>query len=185
MSLPPIIAFTGLAQSGKTLAASFFTNAERISLADPLKAMLKVLTSDSDKNVPQLSLCGKTLRYALQTLGTEWGRNMIGENLWVEHARQRIRCLLEDNWVQPSNTNLVTIDDVRFDGEAEMVRNMGGIIIHIRRPGIDKMSHASEQGIDPALVDFWVTAETPEELACELQRIGLLEPTQQTVFADE
>ena len=60
----PIIAFTGLAQSGKTTAANAFISIgfDRMSFADPLKAMVSCLTPCKDKDARPPSLCGKTLR---------------------------------------------------------------------------------------------------------------------------
>ena len=35
------------------------------------------------KEHPCSLLLNKTPRYAMQTLGTEWGRELIGENIWT------------------------------------------------------------------------------------------------------
>lgn len=84
----------------------------------------------------------------MQTLGTEWGRVQINNDLWVMAARKSLeRC--EDN--------LIVFDDVRFENEASMIRELGGLIIHIDRGDLVTDEHASEQGIadhpDDAFVD--------------------------------
>lgn len=146
-----LIAFTGLATSGKTTAAvplvskGFFP----VSFATPIKRMIQVLTLCSEKNERPEALCGKSLREAYQSLGTEWGRKMIHDKIWVEIGRRAItsELLCEDN-------RGVVIDDLRFNNEALCIKDMGGIIIEITRPGLTKMEHASEAGISPELVDI-------------------------------
>ena len=92
-----LIALTGLAGSGKTTAADYLVKAHGfacISFAGPIKSMLRTLglTALEDieevfegegKEKPNRLLCGKSPRFAMQTLGTEWGRDLIGPDLWV------------------------------------------------------------------------------------------------------
>lgn len=151
--IAPLIAFTGLATSGKTSAVSAL-HAHRIAFADPLKEMVRILTASSDKESRPPELCGKSVREALQSLGTDWGRNMIGENIWIEAARKRISAALAKQVA--SSGEVIVIDDCRFDNEAELIKSLGGIIIRIERPGLVKMSHASEAGISDQLVDHTI-----------------------------
>jgi hypothetical protein len=150
----PIIAFTGLAQSGKTTAANAFISIgyDRMSFAEPIKAMVQCLTPRLDKDARPLSLCGKSLREVYQSLGTDWGRNMIGENIWVNAGRSRIETLLGD--VESDIIRGIVIDDIRFDNEAELVRNMGGVVIEITRSSVPQMEHSSEAGISRDLIDY-------------------------------
>jgi hypothetical protein len=150
----PIIAFTGLAQSGKTTAANAFISIgyDRMSFAEPLKAMVRCLTSCVDKDARPHALCGKTLREVYQTLGTDWGRNMVGDNIWIQAGRSRIETLLGD--VESDIIRGIVIDDIRFDNEAELIRSMGGIVIEITRPSTPQMEHASEAGISRDLIDY-------------------------------
>lgn len=42
----------------------------------------------------------------------------------------------------------VVFDDVRFENEAALIREYGGLIVHIHRPGLPTTdAHASEAGI--------------------------------------
>lgn len=65
-----------------------------------------------------------SLRYLLETLGTEWGREMICSDLWARIAEKRYR---------ESEAGLV-IRDVRFPNEVDWLDRLDGILIHIIRP---------------------------------------------------
>ena len=78
------------------------------------------------KETPSHLLCGATPRRAMQTLGTEWGRNMIGPDVWVRLTMHRVDELLA------SGVNVI-IDDVRFDNEAEAIRERDGQLITLSR----------------------------------------------------
>ena len=122
-----------------------------MSFADPIKTMVKCITSCVEKDALPYALCGKSLREVYQSLGTDWGRNMIGENIWVHAGRARIETLLGD--VESDIIRGIVIDDIRFDNEAELVRNMGGIVVEITRSSVPQMEHASEAGISRDLID--------------------------------
>lgn len=162
MKTTKLIAFTGLAQAGKTTAADLFCRVgfEKFSFATPLKQMLRVLTDAVDKDSRPPELCGKTLREALQTLGTDWARNMIGPDIWVQVARSRLAAML----ARPDIRGVVC-DDVRFPNEAELIRELGGVVVLVSRPGLVQMSHASEGGLPAELIDVRLPpADTPAEL---------------------
>lgn len=157
-----IIGLAGPKQSGKTSAALKLEKSGfvRHSFATPLKNMTRSLLMDFGYSFDQVDLylnsckelvlpeIGRTTRLLMQTLGTEWGRVQINNDLWVMAARKSLeRC--EDN--------LIVFDDVRFENEASMIRELGGLIIHIDRGDLVTDEHASEQGIadhpDDAFVD--------------------------------
>lgn len=141
-----IIAFTGLAGAGKSTAAMHLVKHrgfERVRFAGPLKAMMAALgltheqIEGSEKETPCALLDGKTPRWAMQTLGTEWGRNLIAQDLWINAWKAAVARM-------PSNTSIV-VDDCRFPNEAEAVCSAGGICVRIERPGAGTASvHASE-----------------------------------------
>lgn len=151
----PLIAFTGLATCGKTTAALSLSSASspvlRLAFADPLKAMIAVLTQEEDKNARPPELCGKSVREAYQSLGTDWGRNMVGEDIWLVAARKRFVRQLK--LVEEGIISGVVVDDCRFDNEAKLIKELGGVVVRIERPGLVAMKHASETGIDDRLVD--------------------------------
>lgn len=148
----PVIAFVGPIGCGKTTAAKYLVEKYCYTLckfAQPLRGMLWSMglteeQTDGDlKEVPSDLLCGKTPRYAMQTLGVEWGREMIGGSLWVNVWRERIERL-----------ELVVVDDCRFPDEAYAVRSLGGIAVKIYRPGLVSQDHSSESSARLVLGDY-------------------------------
>lgn len=146
-----VIAFTGLAGSGKSTAAAHLVNAHgfaRSRFAGPLKAMLAAFglspaEIDGDrKEFPSDLLCGRTPRWAMQSLGTEWGRELIGGDVWIRAWRASL----------PASN--VVVDDCRFPNEAEAVYAVGGVLIHVERPGAPVVAgaHVSEQHELPAVL---------------------------------
>jgi hypothetical protein len=69
----------------------------------------------------------------MQTLGTEWGRDLIGPDLWVRA------------WKAALPAGDVTVDDCRFPNEVVAVEAEGGIVVRIER-GVAAVaaSHVSE-----------------------------------------
>lgn len=144
--------YSPVPQSGKTFAATVLTHNgfQPLSFAEPLKHMavefmmglgytkdqaLKLAWTDKEKVLPEI---GKTARFILQTLGTEWGRNQIDNDVWITSFRLRAKKF--------SN---VVVDDVRFENEAVAVKEMGGEMWMIRRPSATKnFDHASEGALD-------------------------------------
>ena len=82
MRSPELIGLVGAAHCGKTTVAILLSREHRyvrLRFADTIKDMLRVLgLSDEQldgnlKEVPTDLLYGKTPRWAMQSLGTEWG----------------------------------------------------------------------------------------------------------------
>lgn len=145
-----IIGITGLKQSGKdTAAAILVTNGWKlVKFADGLKEMMKALyrstgmdevqielmVDGSLKELPNDLLDGKTTRYAMQTLGTEWGRQLISENLWINICKAKCQ------------TGNIVISDVRFPNEVQLVKDLDGVVIKLIRSYHTRVdSHASEK----------------------------------------
>jgi hypothetical protein len=168
MPLPPVIAFTGLAESGKSTCARHLALRRRFikfSFADPLKDMLAVITDPRNKSAAPDILCGRTIREALQTLGTEWGRQMIGADLWIRCARRNVADLRRRGF------NRLACDDVRMDNEAQFIHEIGGIVVRIIRPGLTAMDHPSEAGISPRLIHAEITAADTFTLTAALDAL--------------
>lgn len=88
-----------------------------------------------------------SMRTFLQRLGTEAGRDMWGPDFWVAQMERRLNAVTAD---------VVVIGDLRFDNEAEWVREVGGEVWEVQRPGLAataESSHSSEAGVSPTLVD--------------------------------
>lgn len=162
----PLIAFTGLAGSGKSTAAIHLVKTggyTRLRFAGPLKAMMAALglsyaEIDGDrKEVPCDLLCGRTPRHAMQTIGKEWGRDLIGPDLWVRAWRASF-----DRAIGP-----VVVDDCRFPNEADAVLAAGGIIVRVDRPGAGQgaAGHSSEGQPLPHTFTIQNTGSLPEFLS--------------------
>jgi hypothetical protein len=135
-----VVGLSGFAQSGKTTAALYLEKKygiRRKHIAEPLRAMLAVLLQangmssdeitrylEGDLKEQVIPCLGVTSRYAQITIGTEWGREMINQNLWA------------NTWAAGvANGESVMNDSVRFPNEAAAIRSLGGFVIMIKRPG--------------------------------------------------
>jgi hypothetical protein len=143
-----ILALYGPQRAGKSEAAKAITvlpGWQRMSFAGPLYDMLSTLIGRDarllDKREPAEELCGKTVRHALQTLGTEWGRDMIGGSLWLDALRRNIEAAASNGVIG------VVIDDLRFFNEYRFLRELGARIVEVRRESLDAApagAHGSE-----------------------------------------
>lgn len=94
-----------------------------------------------DKHIPLDRIPGMpTSRYLMQTLATEWGRNIVHVNLWAG---------LWENFARAWSRSGVSIvaDDMRFPNEAEAIRLLGGKLWRVERPGAiitEDAKHMSE-----------------------------------------
>lgn len=145
--VPPVqpiqlIGIAGKARSGKDTSASYLMRHlgwPVVPFAGPLKEMLRVgfgLTQDQlygDQKEVVDPRYGKTPRYMMQTLGTEWGRDRLGSGVWG-------KALLS------SLTGPTIIPDVRFEEEADLIRGYGTLLHIVGRGGIEG-DHASEVGV--------------------------------------
>lgn len=94
-----------------------------------------------------------SLRTMLQYVGTELGRNQLGDNCWINAT-------MSNTSIIRNRFGFCTIADVRFANECDAIRNQkGGFVIEIKRPNDDeiklnKFIHASEslEGINPDFV---------------------------------
>ena len=144
-----LVGFVGRIGSGKTLSADHLCakyGYVKVKFASPLKDMLRAVGLEDRhiegdlKEVPCDLLCGQTPRWAMQTLGTEWGRSLIGESLWGNLWQKRVVTLLN------MNTNVV-VDDIRFTNELERVQLLNGRVIGLRRNEHLDADHSSEAEI--------------------------------------
>lgn len=155
-----LVGIIGRKGSGKdTVAAPFFqAGFQNVKFAGGLKTMLRALLAyqgvDEDtiermlegdlKGVETPYLGGRTPRYAMETLGTEWGRKLIRDDFWVNMT------------IAKALTAPSIITDCRFPNEAEALENAGAILFGIvadwirAQPG----EHESERHIDDLIIDL-------------------------------
>lgn len=165
---PLLIALHGLPGSGKDTFANRLIEGGgwgKVSFAAPLKrgisTMLNIPMEDienpSIKNEPNYKF-GRSIRYIAQTLGTEWGRNIISDDLWVQLGKESI-VHMGERGINVVNT------DLRFANEAEMIRELGGYVIHVirddktlaeRSESTGMSNHASNISLRDELIDFTI-----------------------------
>jgi hypothetical protein len=144
-----IIALCGPQGAGKSEAAKAIAELprwSRLSFAGPLYDMMSTLLGTDarkqDKAQPNDVLCGKTLRQALQTLGTEWGRGMVGETIWLNAMDATLKR------EQACGAAGVVIDDLRFANEYKFLIERDAMIVRVEREGCRaptlNQGHASE-----------------------------------------
>lgn len=155
-----LIGLSGYAQSGKDTAAGFLAELGfvRVAFADVLRSAvyaLNPLMPDGRRLQDIVDEMGwdsaKTnfteVRTLLQKMGTEVGRDLLGENIWVETA-------LKD--LSPDGKYVVT--DCRFPNEANAIRERGGKVFRIHRTGVKAANaHPSETSLDDFPFDgYWL-----------------------------
>lgn len=112
------------------------------------------------EEIPELGY--QTSRHCQITLGTEWGRELMADDLWIGALERHIKV----NQI----INLV-IENIRFLNEAEMVRHFNGKIALIQREGYKPSLHVSER--EYLLIDHDLTIyndSTPEHMLQQLEK---------------
>ena len=144
-----LIGLSGPAGVGKSTVASILRDRHgflEVAFAQPVyeavSAALGVPVSAlkdralKEEPVPWL---GKSPRHLLRTLGTEWGRGIVRQDLWIRVMERTLDGL---------DAGKVVVSDVRFEDEAAFVRERGGQVWHLRREGVRwSGEHGSEAGI--------------------------------------
>lgn len=156
MSAPLLIGMSGRKRSGKDTFAARLTGEHgftRVAFADPMREMALAL----DPYVSGHFRLGELVdaygwefvkenfpeaRRILQRLGTEGGRDVLGEDLWVNVAMRLVAALR-------NNGTPVVVTDVRFPNEARAIEEAGGYLLRVERPGLPEGDlHASETALD-------------------------------------
>lgn len=194
-----IVGLTGYAGSGKDAAADGLVAQgwTKVSFTDPMWDMLFALNPFVDLSrrkrwyswllnrlaggrflaparVARDFFCGgdrdrlkresQEVRRLLQVIGTDIGRSMINVNLWHQLTRDRIKKL---------KTNVV-IPNIRYWNDAQFVRNRGGLVIRITRPGVGPLNdHPSEQQdfeVDDTIINGDTIKDLQERLCFSVER---------------
>lgn len=153
--LPQFIGLHGYAGVGKDEVAKILSEYgyERKAFADVLREALYVLnpmvTADSygrpfyvkdivdELGWDQAKRDEPEIRRMLQVLGTEVGRRMIGQNVWVDAVFKSL---------DPAKKYVFT--DVRFENEHQAIDSRLGTLIKINRPGVGPVNdHPSDAGL--------------------------------------
>lgn len=158
VTLPPLIALASDApQSGKTTAANILIREygyEPHKFAAPLKQMIRALLASTgmspeeiearveghlkDEPIPQLR--GAPCRSLMVVLGTNWGREMIYSDLWVDVACSGIRQAIDSGL-------RVVVDDMRFINEYQTLRAIGAVMVKVTRPDHETPEGSTTEGL--------------------------------------
>lgn len=167
LKLPQIIGISGKIGSGKTTLSKYIQSSvilsgceylyERKSFAENVRQVTSILTginienlrSDTDKNrfIPKYQ---KSLGEILQNVGTGM-RQTVHPDVWVNSLFSTF-----DKRVNSQSTpSYWIIDDVRFENEAQKIKEMGGILIRLngdpanaRQNSNRNLTHISETALD-------------------------------------
>ena len=171
-----IIGLSGKAQAGKDTVATILVEDygfTRLAFADVIKAAVYTLDPiislsglrlqhlvdangwDSAKQFPEV-------RRLLQVFGSEVGRDLIDEQIWIELTMNGIK----------ASANIV-ISDVRFKNEAEEIKYQGGQVWRVTRAINDTIDyHRSETDLDSWNFDQYIpNNSTLEELRNEVREV--------------
>ncbi|MFJ3974858.1 hypothetical protein [Streptomyces sp. NPDC090021] len=160
----PLIGLAGAARSGKDAAARFLVDEcgwQRKAFADKVKDFLYTLnpwidaveTAEGAPLVDEVDRHGweeakeesEVVRRLLQRCGTEAGRGILGDHVWVDALFRDF-----ESW------GPTVVSDVRFPNEADAIRERGGLVVRIERPGqrpITAAGHSSENALGGYLYD--------------------------------
>lgn len=176
MNKHTIVAISGKQGSGKTTLAKSLVEkykGSHFKFADPLYDMHNSIRDllFTKYNYSMKVKDGKLL----QLLGTEWGRNTLGETIWSDLTSRRIMSKIHDCDTY-ENKAFIVIDDTRFENELDMfsyfkeVSNCHVITIRLEageevrkvraddwRPATE---HPSEVGLDHRIKDFDLVLDT-------------------------
>lgn len=153
--------YSSTSSCGKTTIAKYLEDKHcfvRLSFATPLKNMVGVLLKNLGytEELAALALLNKEhpisevdsrvdVRHLLRTLGTEWGRDCVHPELWLNcwiHSYTQLKKQGVEN---------VVVDDLRFYNEAQLVARCGGQLRKVHRLAPTKQNknhHRPEGGLD-------------------------------------
>jgi hypothetical protein len=153
-----LIGLSGYARSGKDTVANILVrdyDFVKVAFADPIRESLLALNPivwSDDEGTWRVqdvideygwdgykdSLWGQEIRELLQKLGTEVGRKIILDEIWIEVAFRKIDDLISEG-------KKVVITDMRFENEADFFEGYGAEIWRVRRNGVGPANdHPSE-----------------------------------------
>lgn len=175
-----VVGISGPAGSGKSTAAHCitqfadhsgeFSTIEEVSLADPVKRVLLTLYGGRDdikhacwgtsrlRDTPLPEAVHtpdghtlRTVRHALQFIGTDLFRCCWGESVWVDALRHHVDTVQEQMPHLDNAPALVVVPDVRFPNEVDAILDMpDGLIIRLDWHGSPEPTdhHTSETALN-------------------------------------
>lgn len=169
-----LIGITGLRGHGKTTAANALEmrGYRHINFADPVKEVvelvygipLEILNHANAKEEVWPEYPHRTPREIMQQVGTEMFRSYI-DDTWIEAFKRR-----------SARFSHVVCSDCRFPNEVDTIHALGGVVIRVHNPRIDRKdaasTHASEALVGSLAVDHDIANDsTIEALHAKILRI--------------
>lgn len=174
------IGLSGRKRSGKTSVAMEIrrrlrrisgVDCEIYSFAHPLKVALhsmliyagmrpsevseRVYGDKKEESIEELG--GISARRMMQTLGTEWGRDTLYEDLWIDMLILQLA----------GRSCIAIIDDVRMDNEVEFIREAGGRVLRLSRVG----EGAGDEHLSEQLPEYDLEVDNNGSVAQSAERI--------------
>jgi len=192
-----LIGIGGLFSSGKDTVADYLVEKYgwvKMGMSDPLNDALLTLNPlidcqfegaaelnwETDQRFVRYEIVENALGYTnsklipevrrlLQVLGTEVGRNMMGENTWIDIAERRINNIHR-------NGQSVILTGLRFPNETRMIRQNRGHLWWVNRPELNNTgqtaTHSSENSVDASNFDHIIeNSGSLEELYEKVDKI--------------
>ena len=149
-----IALYSSCPQQGKSTAAKFLRvhhGYHVISFASPLLEMVETFLMHHGLSIEEIDYycrlekeqtipcVGRSYRYLARTLGTEWGRNLVGESVWLDAFAQKFE--------RYSSRHPICVDDLRFGNELRLLCKIGFTFVKLTREterDISQDSHASD-----------------------------------------
>jgi hypothetical protein len=168
-----IIGLSGYAQTGKDTIADYLVKNygfTRVAFADPIREAVYRLNPNINiadmRGIPIATAVDKLgwetvkvesqdARWLLQRMGTEVGREIFGENFWVDQAMKK--ALEYDK---------VVITDVRYPNELEAILGHSGAVWRVIKDDTGAVNrHASESALDDFQFEYIIfNNDTKEDL---------------------
>jgi hypothetical protein len=170
-----IIGLGHQAQVGKDTVASFMNRFRRLAFADPLRKMAYDidpiigympgggfihLADHVDKHGWESAKKDRNVRDFLVRLGGA-ARDTVGQDVWLDLLMAK---------VNPKQNTVIT--DVRYRNEFDRIREAGGVLVDVVRPGYQHPAHQHETMLDGAPWDFVIVNDgTLTDLARKAQNL--------------
>lgn len=167
-----IVGFSGKLKTGKTTAALYLLDHgfERRSFAGVLRSIVGKTFGATEKQLAD----GDFKESVSPVGGLTWRKLLIDTGAFL-------RSLDPDFFLNRLDFSgkLVAVDDVRFKNEAQRIKDKGGFIIRVSRPGVKTLDDISENDLDGWPWDFKVVndgdyAHLFNQIDSVLTQIGLL-----------
>jgi hypothetical protein len=161
---PTVIGIVGNIGAGKDEICNYLRDAHsfiKVGFSDPIYELLWEMNPTIDlavgtakyedlvvdHGIDKVKRNFPEIRRWLQLIGTEYGRNVFGQDCWIRALDARIK-----------DSPLVAVRDVRFENEIDYIRSRGGFVVWVqsnRAPERDT-SHTSEKLVFADHADYTV-----------------------------